>query len=293
MSMRLIVFFVASLLAGTVARVVQPNGSLFAGHYKEGERVRYLMKGKNGNWRYQIRAAGIVKRDSKERWVEEFTWSHLVSNGASVALPPSVARFRQVVSLDPAKPPSLPNLSAVPPALIGPITDLATFYVDLWLARRLGSKLERAGDNIDLKLGIPASWADGKHVVVGQSAVDFDISLVKVDRSAGVVALLVQHVPPAQAKVHLPATWMDKPVSGTPNNWVQVTKRGDKFVAAVGKETFDVRMKVSLANGEILSATLGNLVEAQERDCRNAALTKCGPPHPLQIRRHIEISSMN
>jgi hypothetical protein len=42
-------------------------------------------------------------------------------------------------------------------------------------------------------------------------------------------------------------------IADTPNNWVEVEKRAeDKYVAEVGKETFEVRIRVSLANGKIL-----------------------------------------
>jgi hypothetical protein len=97
-------------------------------------------------------------------------------------------------------------------------------------------------------------------------------------------------VPPEQPAVHLPADWMREPVADTKNNWVDVQKRDGKFVAAVGKETFDVRMKVSRADGKILSGTIENPVKAKERDCEDAAFTKCGDPRPHDILRRIEIA---
>jgi hypothetical protein len=287
---RIVLFLVMSGLALNSAKGAQPGRSLFARHYKEGERITYLMKGVNENWRYGIQAAGVVKQDLTGKYEEEYSWSHLVSDGVAVTLPPSGLRFREVLSLNPEKPPSVPNLSTVPPVLIGPITDLATFYVDLWLATRLGAKLGHAGDHAFLKVGIPASWADSRHVVLGESAVDFDVTLSNIDRSRQVATLLVQHVPPAQQRVRLPAPWMHKPVAGTPNNWVQVTKKDGKYIAGVGKETFNVLMKVSIENGKILSGTLENLVKARERNCRDAALTSCDAPRPLQISRHVMIS---
>ena len=288
----LLVLFVCGL-AVTSAQSAQPSPNIFAGRPKVGERMTYRMKGINDKWRYQVQASGVVRKDSKENLIESYTWSHLVSNGAAVTLPPSRARFREVLSIDPGRPPSIPNLGAAPPALIGPITDLATFYVDLWLATRLGGKLSHAGDHAHLNLGTPASWADGRRVLTGEDAVDFDFTLLSVNRVAKFATLLVQHVPPAQARVRFPAPWMRKTVLGTPNNWVQVIRENGKFVAAVGVETFDVQMKVSLENGKILSGTLENLVRARERDCRDAALTSWDAPRPLQISRHVEISLQN
>lgn len=92
------------ILAGTLSGAAQPGRSIFAGHHKEGERMIYLMKGTNGNWRYQGQASGVVKRDSKGNQVVEYTWSHFVSNGTSVTLPPSDPQFRQIISLDQSNP---------------------------------------------------------------------------------------------------------------------------------------------------------------------------------------------
>ncbi len=126
--------------------------------------------------------------------------------------------------------------------------------------------------------------------MLGEDSIDFDITLTSVDQSTKVATLVVRHVPPEQSQVRLPATWMREPVADTPNNWVQVTRRDGKFVAAVGKETFDVRMEVSVVDGKILSGVIENPVNARERDCRDAALASCGDPHPRHIFRKIEIS---
>jgi hypothetical protein len=83
---------------------------------------------------------------------------------------------------------------------------------------------------------------------------------------------------------------MHVPVADTPNNWAEVGKSKDgKYVASVGKETFDVVIETSLTDGRILSATMDNPVEVLERECSDAALTSCGEPIRYQIRRLIEI----
>jgi hypothetical protein len=83
---------------------------------------------------------------------------------------------------------------------------------------------------------------------------------------------------------------MRKPISDTPNNWVQVRRKGDRYVAAVGKETFDVELKISLVDGRILSATMENPVEKIARDCSDAALTDCGEPVRSPTFRRIKMS---
>ena len=58
---------------------------------------------------------------------------------------------------------------------------------------------------------------------------------------------------------------MHAPVADTPNNWVQVRHEGDSYVAAVGQETFDVELSISLESGRILRATMVNPVETVVR----------------------------
>lgn len=271
------------------AQVTPPSPGLLSRHYREGERLTYRMTGVNDGWRYEIRAAGVVKKDSSGGYVEEYAWSDLRSNGSPFALPPAGLEFRQVISLDPNKPPAIPKLAGVHPMLIGPITDFLTFYVNLWLANRLG-KLVAVGDHLHHEQGTPGSWADGSRVVLGESSVDFDFVLADIDPSSKVATLVVRHVPPKQPQVRLSAAWMRQPVSGAPNNWVNVVREGGKYVAAAGKETFDVTMKVSLADGKILAGTIENTVRARERDCVDAALTTCDDPRPREIVREINVS---
>jgi hypothetical protein len=122
--------------------------------------------------------------------------------------------------------------------LIGPVTDFLTFYADLGLAIR-SSALVHPGDHFYQKYGAPNSWADGTKVILGEDSIDFDLTLAAVDTSRHVATIVVQHVPPAQPAVHLPADWMHAPVvSGSANNWVQVAKENGALTAAVGVETF-------------------------------------------------------
>jgi hypothetical protein len=166
---------------------------------------------------------------------------------------------------------------------------MLTFYSDLWLAIQQ-SDLKRPGDHAYVKVGIPASWADGNYVTLGEDSIDFDLTLKELNNSTQIATLLVRHVPPAQPKVKLPAAWMQAPVADTPNNWVQVSKnQAGKYAAGVGKETFDVEIKISLKDGKILSATLDNVVKTRNRECSDAAVLDCGQPSDHQIHRQIEL----
>lgn len=272
--------------SGALLAQTQPN--ILTRRYVEGEKLTYHMKGINENWRYEIQADGVVKKDSAGTYFEEYGWSNMISNDPKIFLTASSRNFRQEVSLDPNHNPSFPDISQAP-VLVGPITDLMTFYVDVWLALKTG-KLTKAGDHFYRQMGTPSSWADGVRVLQGDSSIDFDFILKEINQPAGTATLIVRHVPPEKTQVRLPAEWMRKPVADTANNWVTVEKRENgKYLGAVGKEVFDVEIKLSLADGKILSATMDNPVQTIERECTDQALTNCGNPKPHLIRRQIEL----
>jgi hypothetical protein len=213
----------------------------------------------------------------------------MTSDGKPYTMSPAMADFRQKLSLDPNAMPSVPDLTKVDPKLIGPITDLMTFYVDLWLPAKLGV-VKKPGDHFYFKLGTPSSWADGTHVLVGVSSIDFDFTLKSVDAATGTAILEVKHVPPAKPQIPLPGAWMQTPVADTANNWVEVVNRPDgKIDASVGQENFTVDLTVSVADGKILAGTMDNVVKTIERTCNDQALTQCGAPVPHTIERKIEI----
>ncbi len=264
--------------------------SVLQRQYVEGQPLVYRMTGSNEAWHYSVRAEGRVKRDANGKFFEEYAWTSMEANGQPALLRADTAQFRQRLTLDPDQMPSLPDLTKVDPRLIGPITDLMTFYIDFWLAGKTG-QLKKAGDHFYFPNPMPgASWADGRHVVLGESAVDFDMTLKSVDTAAGTAVLEVKHVPPGQLKVKLPAEWMRTPVGEKPNNWVGVTKEQDgTYTAAVGEETFTVDLTIGTADGKILRASMDNPVKTFERSCKDAALTNCTPAKPHLIRRKIEI----
>jgi len=87
---------------------------------------------------------------------------------------------------------------------------------------------------------------------------------------------------------------MKPPVADTPN-WTEIHRNfasqsdADKYVAAVGKEIFEVELKVSLGDGKIISGKIDNPVEVLERNCSDLTLTVCAAPVRYQILRQIEI----
>lgn len=275
-----------------LASISTAQVSPLARHYADGEKLTYHMKASNDAWNYEVQADAVVKKDADGHFVEEYAWSNFKSDAPMTVSPASLA-FRQPLSLDPALSPSIPNLSQVQPFLIGPITDLLTFYADLWMATKQPT-LARAGDHAYVKFGGPVSWADGTYTILGQDSIDFDLTLKELNPATQTATLIVKHVPPSQPTVKLPAPWMQTPVADTPNNFVDIKGKNSagKFVVQVGKETFDVEIKTSLKDGKILSATLENLVQVCQRECTDAAYLECGEPTAHQIHRHIEIQLM-
>jgi hypothetical protein len=263
----------------------ETEASALQRRYAEGSVTRYTMTGDNDGWRYSIQANDIVKRDGAGRFYEEISWSNLTSNAGQTLSPASLA-LRQTVSLDdPASYMKMPNLANVQPLLIGPITDTPTLYSDLLLAMQ--SKLAQPGQTAYVSRTTPNSWADGQRVLVGQDVVDFSLKVEAVNSAEHTETILIQHAPPPELHIQLPAKWMQKPTSATPNNFVQVKKQDDGFVTEMGKETFDVRLVVDTRDGHMLSATLHNPVVLTTRTCTDRALEQCGPESSKTTLREI------
>ncbi|MGD0858384.1 MAG: hypothetical protein ABR912_03600 [Terracidiphilus sp.] len=287
----LAVLFASTLVSPFVSgQMPAPGGNPLTRHYREGETLTYHMTGVNEDWHYTADSTGTVKKNANGSYIEEFRWTAMTSNGQPVTLAPAMSEFRQTLSLDPSLMPSGPDLSKVDAKMIGPITDLMTFYVDLWITNKVGI-LQHAGDHFYVPNPQASSWADGARVIVGKDQIDFDLNIQSIDPAKQTAVVLVHHVPPPHPDLQLPAEWMQVPVADTPNNWVEVTKTKEgKYEAGVGKETFDVTLTVSTADGRILSATMENPVVTSMRECDDAALTKCGAAQPHTIHRHIEIA---
>jgi hypothetical protein len=251
------------------------------------------MTGRNQNGSdvrtYTATAAAVVSKSASGIYAEPFAWSDLIWNGQPVALLPDDAAMRETLSLDPEYRLTVPNLSKVNPRLIGPITDLLTFYADLQIAARM-KELKQPNDHVFFKHGTPSSWADGQYFIIAEDAIDFDITLRSVDAATRTATLIVKHVPPAQLSVKLPAAWMQVPIATVPNNWVEVAKQGEgSFDAEVGAETFEVELKVSMEDGRLLSAHMENPVDVVDRHCKDAALTDCSESTRFKILRQISI----
>lgn len=290
---RCLVFILLAWVTGLAqTEVTLPLANPLARVYRAGDVLSYRMQARNqdleGTLRYEATARVDIQKNAAGQFVEAITWSDYVRNGKAVPLSQSCRDFRQILSRSPGWVPSLPNLAEVR-QLEGPVLDLLTFYVDLFMASL--TNLSRAGDHRYFPVPITNSWATGGAFLIAEDSIDFDMTLQAVDPVKQVATLLVKHVPPQQARVKLPAAWMKVPVSDTPNNWVQVSKQADgTFLAEVGKESFEVVIRLGLSDGKILSAVMDNPVDVHRRICRDAALVESGEPLRYKIHRHIELA---
>lgn len=274
----------AALLAQTAA----PNP--LHRQYHEGETLTYHMTAVNESWHYAVQSDSIVKRDANGAFFEEVHWSGMQSNGQPVVLSAAMQEMRQKFSLDPNFMPVPPNMHQIEQGMVGPVTDLMTFYIDLWLIHKTG-QLNKPGDHFYFNMPMTPSWADGKTLLIAEDSFAFDMTWKSTNAADQTAILVIRHVPPEKPTVHLSAEWMLKPVADTPNNWVEVKKSPDgKFEVGVGKETFDVELKVSFKDGKILHGSMKNPVTTIERTCTDVMLTQCDAPKPHEIMRTIEIT---
>jgi len=279
-------------------QIVSPSGSitqpLLARRYQDGEKIAYtiscLNRSRSKTTEYEAHAEGGVSKDASGIFVENLAWTDLHLNDEQIRLSAASRAFMEPLSLAQGSKLAIPPLGKVQEGLIGPIADLLTLYADVKIA--MNQRMQRAGDHAYVKYGAPNSWADGTRVSVGEDSIDFDVTLQSIDQKAQTATLLVRHVPPAQPQIKLPAPWMSERVGNAANNWVQVEKGSDgKYIAGVGQETFNVEIKVALATGRILSATMDKPIEVSERVCTDAALTACGTPERYTAHREISLSA--
>src|SRR5215467_6719382 len=165
---------VLSAFMSSLAQDSSSSAGLLSRRYRDGERLSYLMKGRNNDHTYQIRLTAVIKRRADGQFVEEYAWSEFAVDGVPEALTPASREFRQAVTLAGGAPfIMMPDLSKVQLGLIGPVTDLLTFYADLFLATHAG-QLREPGDRFVFANPIAASWADGTRVLIGEDSIDFD-----------------------------------------------------------------------------------------------------------------------
>jgi hypothetical protein len=277
------------------AQDVAPPPSPFARKYVEDERIEFdvrgVQHGRGPGGEYKARVRGFVRHDASGSWYEELAWSDLVVNGNPVSLSPDAQRFRQRLSLDPRAILPPPGPSTVPADLAIPVFDLFNLYGNLVLVART-TGLAKAGDHVRIAHNRANSWADGRNVLVGEDAFDFDITVDSVDAASRTAVISVRHVSPDAPAINLVADWMRSPVSPpAANNWTQLGRYPPgKYTAAVGLETIEMKLVVDTRGGRLVSGQMANPVEVTERECSDAEAKTCGEPVRQHLTRRVEIT---
>ena len=190
-------------------------------------------------------------------------------------------------SLDPNRNPLMPDLAHVDPKLIGPITDFMTFYVDLWRAEKLG-ELKKTGDQLYFKQG---TRSRGRRSVVSSASLHrLRLHVEECRRSQPEATLEMPSRSAREVAGHAHRRLDAHPRSRHSEQLVGVNRTQDgKFHAAVGKETFDVEIKVSLVDCKATPAHSTTSSRPPNAD----ALTRPSPnaatrnPCHQQANRHV------
>lgn len=258
--------------------------------YREGEVLIYRMKAISEEdgvvHRYEATSTHTVRMGGDGLMEEVIAWSDLVQEGKPTALSEASQSFRQILSRAPGRFLAPPDLKGTR-NLDGPALDLLTFYADLFVAS-LGAA--KPGDHFRLPCPQANRFAFGPEVVIAEQAIDFDVTLVSIDREKGIVNTVVKHVPPKEARVKLPAPWMRGQEGIEPYNWVQVVHAKDgTFTAEAGRETFTVELQTDLRDGRLLKARMDNPVDVLAHRCPDAKLEPSGPGRRYRIHRHVDL----
>ena len=276
------IFFTACASASKFNNLPDNFQSPLFRHYREGETFAYVISGRHWtdgvlNWEYRAELVSKVIKDSHGIFYEEINWGGIRKNGIFSPSSPASLKFRQELSLDPRFASVPHQLAQLPQAMVGPVTDLLSFYVDAQLAIRQTS-IKRPGDHIHINYGKPSAWP------TGQDCIDFEINYLDSE------TLEVKHVPPHLDCLQFPGSWMNESFFDLPNNWYQIERNDEKFTAQVGKETFTSKITFDSTSSRILRASMENPVEFWSRSCDDAKLISCNSPKKHRIFRQIELS---
>src|SRR5262245_19115503 len=88
-----------SAFMGCLAQDALSDAGLLRRRYRDGERLSYLMKGRNNDQTYQVQLTAVVKKRLDGQFFEEYAWSELSPNGALKPLTAASREFRQAVTL--------------------------------------------------------------------------------------------------------------------------------------------------------------------------------------------------
>ena len=182
---------------------------------------------------------------------------------------------------------ALPDIAGWDMAVVGPVTDLLTFFVAISPQAGIDS-VSQVGQTCVLPEAPVASWANGESIPVGQDCIQISVTLKEIHEDTAVFE--TRFMPPEEAGLEMLKPWMDESVvAGTPNNFQQQMSMGDAAAVMWGREEFVVTSTVRRADGMLLSATMSNELQLKMKIGCSSELESCKHEIPLHIRRELSL----
>ena len=264
--------------------------------YSPGKEYRYRMVRsyfENGKFKREEVAESIHVVAKEPPLSERIAFDRLsrTQDGKTDDLSEAIAKFPAWdVSLSPTDGGvglALPDILGWDMAVVGPVTDLLTFWVAISPQAGI-DKVSKVGQSYVLPEAPVASWANGVDIPVGQDCIQISITLKELGESTAVFE--TRFMPPEEASLKMLKSWMDESVvEGTPNNFQQQMSMGEAAMVMWGREYFVVTSTVRRADGMLLSATMSNELQLKMKIGCSSELQACKHEVPLHIRRELSL----
>jgi hypothetical protein len=264
--------------------------------YKEGETFEYKLTTEvYRNDKFASKSVSISKHKvTKERslFSEEISWRQKISftGKDSVNLDSIAQRIQPYkISLSPAGKVLLPKLTV--PEMTGEITDLNTFYVAIAPALNAQKLTSRKPVFVNEKPK-QGNFADSIEVLEGTDCLQVTQNFISTSKQYSVV----------ETKFTSPATFCLTPLIDTVGkksndqyNNIQFIRRseGDKVNLFWGVESFTIITKVNNTNGQIIEATMTNILNLRMRYNCSRDLKTYAVEMPIAIKRILKLELIN
>lgn len=225
---------------------------------------------------------GAVARE-RVRW-EDLEVTRGDKTASQTALAAAIEPYE--ISLHPDGSLALPPLRE--PAMVGPISDLTTFYVAISPSIGIDT-LTKVGDEHVMPEAVRGVWTVLPHTPLGEDCIVPRVKITHLD--VNTVTFHTAFEPPSTPCLEPLGPWMREPVDGTrPNNFRQVTAdpSGTRIVMW-GREAFTTECRVERPSGRILVASMENTLTLKVRVGCDATLESCAGEFPTTIRRTVKL----
>jgi hypothetical protein len=260
--------------------------------YKEGETFKYKLTSEvYRNDKFASKTVSVSQHTVVKTYdflSEEIKWLHKISYTAKdTVYMDSVAQKVKpyTISLSPKGEVSLPKLAV--PEMVGDITDLNTFYVAVapaLNAQKLSSK-NPVFTSDKLRQG---NFADSVEVLYGTDCLQATQKLISTDKQFTVIE--TTFTPPPSFCLKPLLDTVEKKTFDQFNNIEFVRKsEGGKVNLFWGVETFTIISKISNDDGQIVEASMNNLLTLRMRYNASPDLNAYAIEMPVTIRRILKL----